>query len=517
MNLNDADRAEKELRDAKATGRPNTIARAILANVWPLYSAHFDLLTSTVEELPSSLLDLDPVLRILHPLTAVLARTTRPFKPLVYPDDARRMSPDQLDVLTLVQMIGFRFSGDVAAALIYGARLQDRISQVSSESRDRTDGPLWYYHHEIGSTLLAAGDSSRALSELATARQLAAFSLQPDAERLTMGRTALAQAVRGSVDDADRMLAEARQHPRFSGAHVASGVTTERAVAALIGVERMADDADDLLVRLEPADSIQLSWPFALLARTRSLLARQRPNEAYEAAQLADAAHPGLSGAFASDVIHAAYIESLWEIGDAAAARREAAQSARTGVLTMMATVRLALKQSHLKLAVDGLRRVTGVASLGPGERAEAVLLSAWLELSRRGQLTAGTAGHVARVATSPNTRRIVTTVPVRVLEAAAARLPEEQSAALQTSAANLLHAPHVEPLPHPALTAAELRVLGALSAHTTTAELAAEFHVSPNTIKSQLKSLYRKLDCSSREEAITTASHFHLISSGSK
>ena len=43
-------------------------------------------------------------------------------------------------------------------------------------------------------------------------------------------------------------------------------------------------------------------------------------------------------------------------------------------------------------------------------------------------------------------------------------------------------------------------------------AEIAAAFHVSPNTIKSQLKSLYRKLGCSTREEAINAALRLHLI-----
>ncbi|MBP1325896.1 DNA-binding CsgD family transcriptional regulator [Leucobacter exalbidus] len=63
-----------------------------------------------------------------------------------------------------------------------------------------------------------------------------------------------------------------------------------------------------------------------------------------------------------------------------------------------------------------------------------------------------------------------------------------------------------------PALTPSELRVLNALPLHATTASIAAAFHVSPNTIKSQLKALYRKLECSSREGAIKTASQLRII-----
>jgi DNA-binding CsgD family transcriptional regulator len=63
-----------------------------------------------------------------------------------------------------------------------------------------------------------------------------------------------------------------------------------------------------------------------------------------------------------------------------------------------------------------------------------------------------------------------------------------------------------------PALTGSEARVLGALTAHQTTAALAAALHVSPNTIKTQLKSLYRKLGCSNRDDAVNVAIRLHLI-----
>lgn len=63
-----------------------------------------------------------------------------------------------------------------------------------------------------------------------------------------------------------------------------------------------------------------------------------------------------------------------------------------------------------------------------------------------------------------------------------------------------------------PSLTASELRVLSAMSQHMTTAQIAAAFYVSPNTIKTQLRSLYRKLGCSSREEAIAIGARFRLV-----
>lgn len=179
MNLTDSARAIDALRSAVQSKNDERVAHAAMMNIWPLYSVHAAELVEAVEGLPSPVLERYPVLRILHRMTPVLARTSRPFKPLIYPDDARNMSPDELDIFTLVQMVAFRLSGDVAAAMIYARRLQDRIVEIRVESRERPDGPLWFYHQQIGSTLLAAGETAAALLEFTTARDLGRLSPRP--------------------------------------------------------------------------------------------------------------------------------------------------------------------------------------------------------------------------------------------------------------------------------------------------------------------------------------------------
>jgi LuxR family transcriptional regulator, maltose regulon positive regulatory protein len=62
------------------------------------------------------------------------------------------------------------------------------------------------------------------------------------------------------------------------------------------------------------------------------------------------------------------------------------------------------------------------------------------------------------------------------------------------------------------ALTAAELRLLPLLSTHLTATEIAAELFLSPHTIKAEVKSIYRKLDASSRHQAITRARELGLL-----
>jgi LuxR family transcriptional regulator, maltose regulon positive regulatory protein len=62
------------------------------------------------------------------------------------------------------------------------------------------------------------------------------------------------------------------------------------------------------------------------------------------------------------------------------------------------------------------------------------------------------------------------------------------------------------------ALTAAELRLLPLLSTHLSVPEIAAELFLSPHTIKSQMKSIYRKLDASTRNRVVTRSRDLGLL-----
>ena len=61
-------------------------------------------------------------------------------------------------------------------------------------------------------------------------------------------------------------------------------------------------------------------------------------------------------------------------------------------------------------------------------------------------------------------------------------------------------------------LTTAELRVLQFLPSHHSLGEIADELGVSLNTVKSQVQSAYRKLDVSSRSEAVEAAGRLGLL-----
>ena len=61
-------------------------------------------------------------------------------------------------------------------------------------------------------------------------------------------------------------------------------------------------------------------------------------------------------------------------------------------------------------------------------------------------------------------------------------------------------------------LTLAELRLLPLLATHRSLPEIAAQVGRSSNTIKTQAKSIYRKLEATSRSEAVDRARALGLL-----
>jgi LuxR family transcriptional regulator, maltose regulon positive regulatory protein len=64
------------------------------------------------------------------------------------------------------------------------------------------------------------------------------------------------------------------------------------------------------------------------------------------------------------------------------------------------------------------------------------------------------------------------------------------------------------------ALSKAEMRVLQLLPTHLSLSEIAEELHTSRNTVKSQVAAVYRKLQCSTRTEAVTRGRDLGLLRS---
>ncbi len=100
------------------------------------------------------------------------------------------------------------------------------------------------------------------------------------------------------------------------------------------------------------------------------------------------------------------------------------------------------------------------------------------------------------------------------LLRAVLANRPDPYLALLINEAEQL--APPGDPKPPSTivepLTDRERQVLGYLPSHLSSREIAAKIYVSPNTVKSHLKGIYRKIGAASRTEAVATARAVGLL-----
>jgi LuxR family transcriptional regulator, maltose regulon positive regulatory protein len=156
-----------------------------------------------------------------------------------------------------------------------------------------------------------------------------------------------------------------------------------------------------------------------------------------------------------------------WHRGDAAAARQELVTAQRTRALLTYAQPHLAV-QARIELIRVHL-------ALGDIAAARTLIREIDDLLKRRPGL--GTL--------------------VGEAQALRARLPERRSLTAREASS---------------LTAAELRVLPMLATHLSFPEIGAEMFLSPNTIKSQAMSIYRKLGATTRNQAVTRSRELGLV-----
>ena len=130
-----------------------------------------------------------------------------------------------------------------------------------------------------------------------------------------------------------------------------------------------------------------------------------------------------------------------------------------------------------------------------------------------RGGLEVVPAGYRAARDGAPPRTQLLWAAAFLLLEAVAAGPPAGTDPALAAELAGLLSEvtrpappPPGPPWPAEPLTHSETRVLRYLPTHLGTPQIAAELFLSPNTVKTHLRHLYRKLGAHNRREAVQHA-----------
>lgn len=310
--------------------------------------------------------------------------------------------------------------------------------------------------------------------------------------------------VRGERDAAERWTDTAERAPGELRPSVRAGIAVLRAMVAREGLMTMAADAEHAIALT--ADQSPWRALGCLLAGVAHHLTGERElaeRELDEGARRGALTAPAVFVACLAQLALLAVEDEDWaQAGELSALAREQA---------------VALDGGHTQIGA----LVFAVSALAGAHHGDIVLARQDAVEARHRLATSDFSPWYAA-----ETRIALARAELRLSEAAGARtlLADASRALRRTSDAVVLQewiddawaradTFAVDAVSGPAtLTTAELRVLRFLPSHLSFREVAARLHVSANTVKTQAHAVYRKLDASSRSEAVVRAREVGLI-----
>lgn len=403
------------------------------------------------------------------------------------------------------------FSGDALATLRRAYADFAALSDADFESLNRL-GPMIYVHLGVSAFYLRDVSLARECFELADAEHASAGRADR-VDPLSM-RAGLA-ALNGEVPLARRLIAASESLPwpmNWRETNVADFLNLARAIIALDDGD-LAAVSQHLHARAQ-VEELSEHWRlFALVSARRDVHAEEAELGLLRLRQLRDLRGKQQSTPLDRSFLDAAEAELLLAVGKLESARKIAARSAKHGSLArnLLARIELALDRPAAA-AIQATRVIE--SSTAPRHLLEAELVLTCCALR---------SGEMSEAHLSAN--RVVEMMRISTLKAPMASIPPQDrlgvseflrslgvtESELQSSA---LHSPApglADPVP-PKLTPRETTVLRMLERTGSVDEIAAELFISRNTVKSQLRSVYRKLDVSSRDAALTKAALLGLL-----
>ncbi|MFE6485307.1 LuxR C-terminal-related transcriptional regulator [Streptomyces sp. NPDC057757] len=416
----------------------------------------------------------------------------------------------------------------LAARLTGSPERAERAVETAGELQERMPAPLLDEHPELtallmthlGSARLWAGrfDDARAALAVVAGCSGEASTALPRGESLE--HLALIDYLNGWLGRAERKALAAQNTAERFGLPPGAGSGLGPLVLAAVAVERNElEQARSLLdAAADPHRAMRdpVTEAGRSIATARLLLAGGHSRAALAAAEptvAADVASPWAAG-------HTALVASAVHLAEGRP--EEAAELLRAvppgQVACTVAAARAQLAAGRPAAAIDLLDALRPLGRIGPAVtvraslvRAEAAFTAGDLTASRRLVLQAL---HTARrerlrlpfIEAGPWIRPLLGLVPLR--GAAAGWLMPGQS---PDEASPRPHDRPAEPLVEE-LSGRELDVLRRLARMMSTEEIAADLYVSVNTVKTHLKSVYRKLAVSRRHDAVRRARELRLL-----
>ncbi|WP_284253491.1 LuxR family transcriptional regulator [Pseudolysinimonas kribbensis] len=410
--------------------------------------------------------------------------------------------------LALIESVVLRITGRAADSVVAARRMSTLLDEAPpadlEEIADQIDG----YRLQGALSLFRGGalSAARVAAERAGSSAFALSSGRPEA----LGAASVVgavQAILGECRDADKTLAriDASDYPdTLRDGYVGSLSHLARGILAL---ERNDPDAAERAVGLlRDHDNIEHGMLFTVLGalawlwRGRPQIGLQLLDEREAVDRPRDRTSQEDRRALAAGrmLLHSA-------LGEYGAARGALRAFERNDPVAGVLEASVLLLEQRPDLVVERLGRIRDL----PGSRLQA---AADLLVACAAQV-AGDDG-----VTETAMRRFVALVAVHDVVSPFVLIPEEHRAALLVIAervgADAATLARLRDLPAPfratgtrvALTRRETEVLEKLSTNASQADIARALSVSTNTVKSQVRSLYRKLGASQRDEALRAA-----------
>ncbi|MGA3153136.1 MAG: LuxR C-terminal-related transcriptional regulator [Streptosporangiaceae bacterium] len=427
----------------------------------------------------------------------------------------------------LIRIALGRRSGDLDAVITASARAEALLGEIPERVLGLHPAIRAQVLLARGTAELWLGDLDQAAATFGTgaAAAIAADSLHD--RRECLGQLALAEVLRGRLGLAAQ-LAEEAVRPGESGDEEHSEPVVAAARAALAWVHLERNEFRPAHDELALADAALRIRPDKLTGATATMVAAQcRLAEGHAGAslELVSRARQGwVPPRWLERMLTILEVRACAETGNVqaavAAARRDESQSV-SGAPVALAYAWLAAGD------YQAVRRALATAAAAARDKDEQLSLDEWLIDARlsygggdvlRGRRALGRALQLAR----PERVRLPFAMERAWLRPVLRRDPDLARSYRELLEPDLLTparpvasppaSPQQPPLIVDQLSEREREVLVRLSGMLSTAEIAAEMYISVNTVKTHLKSIYRKLSADHRGEAVRRARQLKLI-----
>ena len=431
----------------------------------------------------------------------------------IFQEKSGSISPTNFLQVGTAHLVALRLTGDLSGSERFGAELAQRLEGLI----DMTEfaSPLAWFYAQRGMTETLLYDTAAAIASYQNALE---HSGEPGANQVSCdaaANLALVHAMRGEASAARKWLhtcdafeAEGRHHgtPAAAGKHLAAGI---------LALDELDDSgAQSELERIAETGVGEDLWPFAVFLRSAHAIQVGRPFEAL--GTLEGETRPlELTREGAPLLLPAqARADMLTAVGDGQLALVHT--SALDANNCFAATkARIYLLAGDYNIAAKIAARALAEAGLPPRSRLELTLVAAGAALRADEQ---GHAKALFRQALGLHRQsrvlRAFLTVPAATLSA----LTQVAGEGFDPADSSRLRG---RPPFYPELFALvrlsprERAVLACLERTGSRQEIAKELYVSLNTVKSQLRSLYRKLGTTTREETLARAEALRLLPPG--